>query len=242
MAFGVAARSKLLNDVYRDSPRFHQLSLSLARSPCLSLAVPVPVHQLMAVLGASESFLKVFANFRYPFSCIFKQAICFYCPSLITLRAKYTCVHVFVRLLLVCIRACGPLKRLYWVIYCAAIAIMFCVSEQTLIYTWLYHMFSNISPCFSFVSLIRSLCAVASVQHFQFWFHWLSLSAVDRVSRVESLRWYFSFDDFTRCGIGCCCCCGYLLLLNLCVSFIYLLIWLCWVCFLLFFRFINILQ
>lgn len=59
---------------------------------------PVPVHQLMAVLGGGESFLKVFANFRYPFSCIFKQAICFYCPSLITLRAKYTYVHVFVRL------------------------------------------------------------------------------------------------------------------------------------------------
>lgn len=96
MAFGVAARSKLLNDVYRDSPRFHQLSLSLARSPCLSLAVPV--HQLMAVLRGANIVLESFANFRYPFSCIFKQAICFYCPSLITLRAKYTYVHVFVRM------------------------------------------------------------------------------------------------------------------------------------------------
>lgn len=200
----------------------------------------------MAVLEGGESFLKVSRIFVILSHVFLSRQSVFIAPALSHLGLSirmYTYLCVCVRLLLVCIRACGPLKRLYWVIYCAAIAIMFCVSEQTLIYTWLYHMFSNISPCFSFVSLIRSLFVLLLlVQHFQFWFHWLSLSAVDRVSRVENLRWYFSFDDFTRCGIGCCCC-GYLLLVVVLVKlvrFVYLFINLI-VLSLFFFRFIVLL-
>lgn len=204
----------------------------------------------MTVLGGGEyrswKFSRIFVILSHVF--LSRQSV-FIAPALSHLGLSirmYTYLCVCVRLLLVCIRACGPLKRLYWVIYCAAIAIMFRVSEQTLIYTWLYHMFSNISPCFSFVSLIRSLFVLLLlVQHFQIWFHWLSLSAVDRVSRVDNLRWYFSFDDFTRCGIGCCCCCcGYLLLVVVVVKlvrFVYLFINLI-VLSLFFFRFINILQ
>lgn len=204
----------------------------------------------MAVLGGGESFLKVSRIFVILSHVFLSRQSVFIAPALLHLGLSirmYTYLCVCVRLLLVCIRACGPLKRLYWVIYCAAIAIMFCVSEQTLIYTWLYHMFSNFSSCFSFVSLIRSLFVLLLLlQHFQFWFHWLSLSAVDRVSRVENLRWYFSFDDFTRCGIGCCCC-GYLLLVVVVVKlvrFVYLFINLIVLSlfFVFFFRFINILQ
>lgn len=116
MAFGVAARSKPLNDVYRDSPRFHQLSLSLARSPCLSLAGPVPVHQLMAVLGGGESFLKVSRIFAILSHVFLSRQSVFIAPALSHLGLSirmYTYLCVCVRLLLVCIRACGPLKRLY---------------------------------------------------------------------------------------------------------------------------------
>lgn len=143
----------------------------------------------------------------------------------------YVCIRICAYAFFVCIRACGPLKRLYWVIYCAAIAIMFCVSEQTLIYTWLYHMFSNISYCFSFLLLILSLLLFVllllfHVQHFQFWFHWLSLIAVDRVScgkftMILLVRWFHSLRHWLllllllRIFVACC-----LLLLNLCVSFL----------------------
>lgn len=114
MAFGVAARSKLLNDVYRDSPRFHQLSLSLARSPYLSLAVPV--HQLMAVLEGGESFLKVSRIFVILSHVFLSRQSVFIAPALSHLGLSirmYTYLCVCVRLLLVCIRACGPLKRLH---------------------------------------------------------------------------------------------------------------------------------
>lgn len=114
MAFGVAARSKPLNDVYRDSPRFHQLSLSLARSPCLSLAVPV--HQLMAVLGGGESFLKVSRIFVILSHVFLSRQSVFIAPALSHLGLSirmYTYLCVCVRKLVVCIRACGPLKRLY---------------------------------------------------------------------------------------------------------------------------------
>lgn len=197
-----------------------------------------------------ESFSKVFASFRYPFSCIFKHAICFYCAALSHLGLSvrmYVCIRICAYAF--CLYSCvWPLETfIYWVIYCAAIAIMFCVSEQTLIYTWLYHMFSNISYCFSFrffylYSLSFSLCCcffMYSIFNFDFTdYHLLLLIAY----RVENLRWFFSFDDFTRCGIGCCCCCcGYLLLVVVVVKlvrFVFnLLIWLCWVsfCFLFFF-------
>lgn len=103
MAFGVAARSKLLNDVYRDSPRFHQLSLSLARSPCLSLAVPV--HQLMAVLEGGESFLKVSRIFVILSHVFLSRQSVFIAPALSHLGLSirmytYLCVcflFVFVR-------------------------------------------------------------------------------------------------------------------------------------------------
>lgn len=85
-------------------------------------------------------------------------------------------------------------------------------------------------------TLSPSLCAFCfffmySIFNFDFTdYHLLLLIAY----RVENLQWFFSFDDFTRCGIGCCCC-GYLLLVVVVVKlvrFVFnLLIWLCWVSF-----------
>lgn len=103
-------------------------------------------------------------------------------------------------------------------------------------------IFLIVSPFFYLYSLSLCWCFfMYSIINFDFTdYHLLLLIAY----RVENLRWFFPFDDFTRCGIGCCCswccCCGYLLLVVVVVKlvrFVFnLLIWLCWVsfCFLVF--------
>lgn len=203
-----------------------------------TIVVPLSVSFFLACCACcasingsfGESFSKVFASFRYPFSCIFKHAICFYCAALSHLGLS---VHMYV-----CIRMCDVCMPFLFVFVRVApwnvyiLSYLLCCDCDYVLCEWtnfdLHLTLSHVLEYFllflvSFLLLILSLLLfvlllLLHVQHFQFWFHWLSLIAVDRVScgkftMILLVRWFHSLRHWLllllllRIFVACCCCC-----------------------------------
>lgn len=204
--------SKLLNDVYRDSTRFHQLSLSLSMSPSLSLAVPV--HQLMAV-----SFLKVSRIFVILSHVFLSRQSVFIAPALSHLGLSirmYT--YVCVSLLFVFVRV-AP-----WNVYIE----LFIVLRLRLCLVWVNKLwftldFITCSRIFLFVSSVYftyllSLCAAAaSCEAFSILISLIityccwSRIACGKFTMILLLRWFHSLRHWLllllllRIFVASCC-------------------------------------